>query len=53
MKGRDQLRDLGVDGSIILKRILKKYKIFDWFHVAQYRDHWWTLVNTVMKFRVP
>jgi hypothetical protein len=28
------------------------YKYVDWFHVAQYRDQWRALVNTVMKLRV-
>jgi hypothetical protein len=25
----------------------------DWIGVAQVRDQWWALVNTVMNFRVP
>jgi len=25
----------------------------DWMHLAQDRDHWWTIMNTVMKLRVP
>jgi hypothetical protein len=25
----------------------------DWIHVAQNRDQWWALVNTVLKLRVP
>ena len=25
----------------------------DWMELAQYRDRWRTLVNTVMNFRVP
>jgi hypothetical protein len=25
----------------------------DWIHLAQDRDRWWTLVNTVMKLLVP
>jgi hypothetical protein len=25
----------------------------DWIHLAQKRDQWWTLVNTVMNLWVP
>jgi hypothetical protein len=25
----------------------------DWIHVAQVRDQWWAVVNTVMNLRVP
>jgi hypothetical protein len=25
----------------------------DWMHLAQDRDQWWDIVNTVMKLRVP
>jgi hypothetical protein len=25
----------------------------DWIHLAQDRDRWWALVNTVMSLRVP
>jgi len=24
-----------------------------WFHLAQHRDHWWALLNTVMNVWVP
>jgi len=24
----------------------------DWIHVAQYRDQWWDVVNTVMNLRI-
>jgi len=29
------------------------WKIVDWIHLAQDRDQWRFVVNTVMKFRVP
>jgi hypothetical protein len=29
------------------------WKVVDWIHVAQGRDRWWALVNTVMNLRVP
>jgi hypothetical protein len=25
----------------------------EWMHLAQYRDNWWAVVNTVMNLRVP
>jgi hypothetical protein len=25
----------------------------DWTHLAQDKDQWWVLVNTVMKLRLP
>jgi hypothetical protein len=37
---RMDLREIGLEGV-------------DWMHLAQDRDQWWILVNTVMKFRVP
>jgi hypothetical protein len=27
--------------------------VVDWIHLAQDRDHWMAVVNTVMKLRVP
>jgi hypothetical protein len=36
-----------IDPSKILSEFL------DWFHLAQDRNHWRTLVNTIMKLRVP
>jgi hypothetical protein len=35
-----KLREIGWDGM-------------DWIHLAQYRDQWKALVNTVMNLRVP
>jgi len=49
------LEDLGVDGRIILRWIFGKWDVggMDWIRVAQNRDRWWSLVNAVMKLRVP
>jgi hypothetical protein len=50
----DHLGDPGVDGSIILKCILKKWNGgMDWIELAQDRDRWLALVNAVMNLRVP
>jgi hypothetical protein len=48
-------KDIGVDGSTIIRMDLREigWKTVDWMHVVQYRDQCWTLVNTVMKLRVP
>jgi hypothetical protein len=48
------LTDPGVDGRIILNRILKKWDGgMDWIELAQDRDRWRALVNAVMNLRVP
>jgi hypothetical protein len=53
LKGRDHSEDVGVDGRI-LRMNLKKifWEDVDWKHVAQERDQWRGLVNTLMNFRV-
>jgi hypothetical protein len=48
------LDDLGIDGRIILKGILKKWDgDMDWIDLSQDRDRWWALVNVVMNLWVP
>ena len=52
---RDHLEDPGVDGRIILRRILRKWDVggMDWIEVAQGWDRCRALVNVVMNLRVP
>jgi hypothetical protein len=39
LKGRDHIEDLGVDGTIILKSVLRKYGV-DWIYLAQDGGQW-------------
>jgi uncharacterized protein YjcR len=53
-KVRDHWEDLNVGGWTILKWILEiGWDGMDWIDVAQDRDQWRALVNTVMNLRVP
>jgi hypothetical protein len=51
----DHLGDPGAYGRIILKWIFKKWDEtdMDWIELAQDRDRWRGLVNSVMNPRVP
>jgi hypothetical protein len=43
---REHLRDLGVDGKILLKRILtKECKEMGWIHLALGRVQMWVILN--------
>jgi len=55
LKGRKHLEDLGIDGKITLEWILGKlgWEGVDYMHLAQDRDQWWTLVNMLMRLKVP
>jgi hypothetical protein len=49
LKRRDHLEDLGIDGKIILQRMLgKEGGRVDWNHLAQDRNQWRVVVNTVI-----
>jgi len=50
---RDHLEYPGVDGTIILKWILRKCDGMDWIDLAKDRDRWRSLVYAVMSLRVP
>jgi hypothetical protein len=54
-EGRYHLEDLGIDRSVMLKLILWKMGFggVDWIHLAQDKDWWCALVNTVMNLWVP
>jgi hypothetical protein len=51
---RENWDGLGVDGSIILEWIFKEnvWRYLGWFKLAQDKDKWLDLVNTVMYIRV-
>jgi hypothetical protein len=47
----DHLKDLGIDGRIILKWIVEKWVVrVDWIDVAQYGDRWRAVVNSIIRF---
>jgi hypothetical protein len=50
---RDHFEELGVDGRIILKWIIKKWDGgMDWIDLALDRDRWRAVVNAVMNLRI-
>jgi hypothetical protein len=54
LKERGHLEDKGIDGRIILKLILKRVLVVvRWICLAQDRDRWWVLMNTVTDLWVP
>ena len=55
LRVRDYLRDPGADGRIILRWIFRKWDVgdMDWIELAQDRDRWRALGNSVTKIRAP
>jgi hypothetical protein len=51
---RDHLEDQGIDGRMGSEWILGRLAVGDveWIHLAQDRDWWWAVVNTVMNLCV-
>jgi hypothetical protein len=47
------MEDLGVDGRVLLKFVLRKSDggVLGWIHLTQNRDLRLSLMNTVMKIR--
>jgi hypothetical protein len=52
-KRRDHLEDLRIDGNIRIDLGKKVWEVVDWMHLAQNREQWQTLLNTVMNLQVP
>jgi len=53
VKGRDHSEDRGADGKIRLDIKEVEREGVDWLLLAQARDQWQALVNTVMNLRFP
>jgi len=53
LRESDHLEELNVDRRITLKWIFKLLDwTLEWIHMAQDRNRWRALVNTVMNFRI-
>jgi hypothetical protein len=54
LEGRYQSEDFGLGGSIIRMDVREiGWEVVDWIYLAQNKDHWRTLVKTVMNSRIP
>jgi hypothetical protein len=53
LRERGHLEDLGIDGRLILKWIIKNWDgDMDWIDLVQDRERWRTLVNAAMNTRI-
>jgi hypothetical protein len=53
LRERYHLEELGVDGMILLKWLFKKWDGgMNWIELAQGRDRWQSVVNSVINLRV-
>jgi hypothetical protein len=55
LKGRNHLEDPGIDRRIILRWIFRKWarRGRNCTDLAQDKDRWWALVNSIMNLHVP
>jgi hypothetical protein len=51
---KSHTEDVDVDVKMILKWIFieRGFEVVEWIHVAQHRDQWRAVVNTVVNLRV-
>jgi hypothetical protein len=53
LEGRFHLEDLDEDGKIMLDVKKVGWKVVEWIYLAQNRDQWRAVDNTVMNLRIP
>jgi hypothetical protein len=53
VKERIHLEDLGVDGLMALRYIIRKGSGVDWINLVQNKERWRVPLITVFSFRVP
>jgi len=55
LRETDHLEDQGVDRTMILRCIFRKWNVggMNWIDLAQDRDRWQALVNAIMNLQVP
>jgi hypothetical protein len=52
LKERDLMKDLSIDGGVLLIKIEVKCEDFEWIHLNQGRVYWWSVVNRVLNLFV-